>query len=330
MTTRANSPALVAVAILASVALGILISPTVATAQPRRILEDRGPIQDLDLYWGNASPDRAPTSPFTFISEDLGGTNPKAVLRDAKGVLWAAKWDEEVPSEVAASRLAWALGLKVEEAYYVADGQVVFPSGKPSFRRLGSFIDKSGRFRSAARFERRGPDLVNKGAWPLDERPPVADGGYAILLLMNVVLANWDARNANTKILSVSDESGTTDWYMIGDYGASFGRMGGLGSRSKYKLSDYLKNPPVVTSVDGRTARLGYSGFNSSAHASVPLDGIRLFAERASGLSLKQVEDAFRAAHSSDVERHAFAQATYQRIQDIVRRGGRVPSVAVP
>jgi hypothetical protein len=330
MATRVNSPALFAVAILALVALGILTSPTVATAQPRRILEDRGPIQDLDLYWGNASPDRAPTSPFTFISEDRGGTNPKALLRDANGVLWAAKWDEEVHAEVAATRLAWALGLKVEETYYVGDGQIVFPSGRPSFRRLGSSIDKSGRFRSAARFERRGPDLVNKGAWALDERPPVADSGYAILLLMNVVLANWDARNANTKILAVRDERGTTDWYMIGDYGASFGKMGGLVSRSKYKLSDYLKNPPVVTSVDGRTAHLGYSGFNSSAHASVPLDGIRLFAERASGLSLKQVEDAFRAAHASDAELHAFAQATYQRIQDIVRRGGLVPSVAVP
>jgi len=330
MTTRADSPALVALAILASVALGILTAPTLATAQPRRILEDRGPIQDLDLYWGNASPDRAPISPFTFISEDLGGTNPKAILQDAKGVLWAAKWSEEVHAEVAASRLAWALGLKVDEAYYVEDGHIVFPSGRPSFRRLGSYIDKIGRFRSAARFERRGPDLVNKGAWALDERPPVADGGYAILLLMNVVLANWDARNANTKILSVSDESGTTDWFMIGDYGASFGKMGGPFSRSKYKLSDYLKNPPVVSSVDGRTAHLGYSGFNSRAHASVPLDGIRLFAERASGLSLKQVEDAFRAAHASDAELHAFAQATYQRIQEIVRTGGLVPSVAVP
>jgi hypothetical protein len=329
MPTRPNSPALVALAILASAAVGILTSPTVATAQPRRILEDRGPIQDLDLYWGNASPDRAPISPFTFISEDVGGTNPKATLQDATGVLWAAKWDEEVHAEVAATRLAWALGLKVEETYYVGDGQIVFPKGKPSFRRLGSFIDKSGRFRSAARFERRGADVVDKGTWTLDERPPVADGGYAVLLLMNVVLANWDARDANTKILSVRDESGTTDWYIIGDYGASFGKMGGLFSRSKYKLSDYLKNPPVISSVDGRTAHLGYSGFNSSAHAAVPLDGIRLFAERASGLSLKQVEDAFRGAHASEAELRGFAPATYQRIQEIVRRGGPAPSAAV-
>jgi hypothetical protein len=318
MATRANNPALVAMVTSVSLAFGILASPGVATAQSRRILQDRAPIQSLDLYWGNASPERAPVGPFTFVSEDLGGTNPKATLRDANGVLWGAKWDEEVKSEVAATRLAWAMGLNVEETYYVADGLIVFPSGKRNFHRLGSFIDKNGRFRSAARFERRNPDLVNKGTWPLGETPLMADRGYSILVLMDVVLANWDARDANTKILSVKDESGTTDWYMIGDYGACFGKMGGLFDRSKYKLKDYLRNGPVITSVHGKTVHLGYSGFNSSAHASVPLEAVRQFAERAAGLSLKQVEDAFRAANATDDELHGFAQATYQRIHEVV------------
>jgi len=328
MAIRAISPALVAVAIRASVALAILSSPALTTAQPRRMLEDRGPIQNLDLYWGNASPDRAPISPFTFLSEDVDGTNPKAILQDANGVLWNAKWDEEVPAEIAATRLAWALGLRVEETYYVEDGQIVFPHGKPHFRRLGSFIDKTGRFRSAARFERRGPEVVNKGPWRLDGGPVVADGGYSILILMNVVMANWDARDSNNKILSIADERGTTDWYIVGDYGACFGKMGGAFSRSKYKLGDFLQNRPVITSIRGQTAYLEYSGSNSAAHASVPLEGVRLFAKRASGLSLKQVEDAFRAAHASDAELQGFAQATYQRIQEVVRAGSPVGSLA--
>jgi hypothetical protein len=293
------------------------------------MLADRGPIQNLDLYWGNTSPSRAPISPFTFMSEDLSGTNPKADLRDANGVLWSAKWDEEVRAEVAATRLAWAMGLQVEETYYVEDGQIVFPKRKPSFHRLGPFIDKTGRFRSAARFERRSSDLVSKGTWALGRAPMVTDGGYAILLLMNVVLANWDSKDSNTKILSVTDQRGTTDWYIIGDYGASFGKMGGTFAHSKYKLGDYLQNPPVIASVKRQTAYLEYSGSNASAYASVPLDGVRLFAKRASGLSLRQVEDAFRAAHASDAELHGFAQAAYQRIQEIVKAGGSVPSLAV-
>jgi hypothetical protein len=328
MATGVIRPSFVAHTILASVALGILSPPAIATAQARRILDDRGPIQKLDLYWGNTSPDRAPVSPFTFLSEDLAGTNPKAILRDANGVTWNAKWDEEVRAEIAATRLAWALGLRVEETYYVGDGQITFAHKRPSFHRLGPFIDKAGRFRSAARFERRGPDLVNKGSWALDRSPLVGDGGQSILVLMDVVMANWDAKDSNNKILSVTDERGTTDWYMVGDYGACFGKMGGTFSHSKYKLNDYQQNRPVITSVDGRSAHLGYSGSNASAHASVPLNGVRLFAQRASGLSLKQVEDAFRAAHASDAELHGFAQATYQRIQEVVRAGGPGPSHA--
>jgi hypothetical protein len=305
--------------ILGWVALEIFSGSGVAIAQTRRMLVDRGPIQNLDLYWGSASPSRAPVSPFTFMSEDLGGTNPKAILRDANGVLWGAKWDEEVHAEVAATRLAWAMGLQVEETYYVEDGQIIFPKKRPSFHRVGPFIDKTGRFRSGARFERRGADVVSKGSWDLGRDPGTGDGGYSILILMNVVLANWDAKDSNTKIISVADKSGPTDWYMMGDYGASFGKMGGLFSHSVYKLRDYLQNKPVVTSVDGRTAHLGFSGANSSAHAAVSLEAVRWFAQRASGLRLKQVEDAFRGAGATDADVHGFAQATYERFQEVVR-----------
>jgi hypothetical protein len=83
---------------------------------------------------------------------------------------------------------------------------------------------------------------------------------------------------------------------MIGDYGACFGKMGGTFGHSKYQLKGYAQNPPVITSVNGRMVALGYKGSNASYHESVPLEGARLFADRAAGLSLKQVEDAFRAA----------------------------------
>jgi hypothetical protein len=212
----------------------------------------------------------------------------------------------------------------------VEDGQIMFPKKRPTFHRLGPFIDKTGRFQSGARFERRDTDVVSKGSWDLDEDPRPADGGYPILILMNVVLANWDSSDANTKIVSVTHASGPTDWYMMGDYGASFGKMGGHFSHSKYKLQDYLRNKPVITSADNRTAHLAYSGFNEAGHASVPIEAVRWFAQRASGLSLKQVEDAFRAAGASDADVHGFAQATYQRIQEVVRAAGRDGVEAVP
>jgi hypothetical protein len=324
MTQKKRSTLFALLAFTAFVAAAILTSPGIAWAQPRKIWEDRGPIQNLDLYWGNASPDRAPVGPFTFVKEDLGGTNPKAIVRDARGVRWGVKWDKEVQAEVAATRLAWAMGLGVEETYYVETGTIVFPGSRPTFQRIGSFIDKTGRFRSAARFERRGPELVKKGVWPFGQNPLMSQGGYSVLVLMDVVMANWDAKNANNKILSVKDSAGTTEWYMIGDYGACFGKMGGTFAHSKYVLKDFEKNPPVIASVSGQTAYLGYKGSNASSHASVPLEGVRFFANKAAGLSLNQVEDAFRAAHANEADLHGFAQAVYRRIQEIVARAASV------
>jgi len=244
---------------ITAVAIGGVLCPAAAGAQAR-IWEDRGPIGELDLYWGNASPERVPTGPFTFVREDASATNPKAIVRDARGVVWGVKWDDEVQSEVAATRLAWAMGLEVEETYYVETGQIVFPGSRPAFHRIGSFVDGAGRFQSPARFERRDSEVVSKGRWEFARNPLARDGGYAVLVLMNVVMAKWDAKDDNNKIVSITDATGTRDWYLVGDYGACFGKMGGEFSHSKYRLKDFAKNPPVVTGVSGETGAPGVQG----------------------------------------------------------------------
>ena len=138
------------------------------------------------------------------------------------------------------------------------------------------------------------------------------------MVLMNVVMANWDAKDDNNKIVSITDATGTRDTYLIGDYGACFGKMGGEFSHSKYRLKDFAKNPPVVTGVSGETVHLGFKGKNAEFHESVPLEGARLFADRASQLSLKQVDDAFRAANANNADRQGFARMVYDRFQQVV------------
>ena len=303
--------------LITAVAIGGVLYPSAARAQAR-IWEDRGPIGQLDLYWGNASPERVPIGPFTFVKEDASATNPKAIVRDARGVVWGVKWDEEVQSEVAATRLAWAMGLEVEETYYVETGRIVFPASRPALQRIASFVDAAGRFKSPARFERRDPEVVTKGRWAFASNPLARDGGYAVMVLMNVVMANWDAKDDNNKIVSITDATGTRDTYLIGDYGACFGKMGGEFSHSKYRLKDFAKNPPVVTGVSGETVHLGFKGKNAEFHESVPLEGARLFADRASQLSLKQVDDAFRAANANTADREGFARMVYDRFQQVV------------
>ena len=49
----------------------------------------------------------------------------------------------------------------------------------------------------------------------------MGEDGYSVLILMNVIMANWDMKNANTRIMTVPEPTGPTDWYIVGDYGAS-------------------------------------------------------------------------------------------------------------
>jgi hypothetical protein len=334
MVISPKRPSFLAVIGVSSLVLtGILTFPAAATAaqgheeqglgvvsNAARIWEDRGPIEQLDLYWAGGSAERAPAGPFTFVNEDLGGTNPKANVRDVKGVLWGVKWDEEVHSEVAASRLAWAMGLRVDETYYVEKGTIVFTGGpRPTFQRIGSFIDKQGNFQSA-RFKRWMPDQKIKSDWSFAQNPMRSEAGYSVLVLMNVIMANWDTKDSNNKLLSVPETTGTRDWYIVGDYGACFGKMGGHTSHSKYVLGDFAANPPVVKSVSGDTMYLEFKGSNAAAHASVPLEGARFFASRAAHLTLAQVEDAFRAAHANEQDLHGFAEAVYGRIRNVVTK----------
>src|ERR1700719_2951959 len=45
-------------------------------------------IASRDLFYGPGGEKHQPHGPFTFIREDLDGTNPKFVVRDADDVKW--------------------------------------------------------------------------------------------------------------------------------------------------------------------------------------------------------------------------------------------------
>src|ERR1700680_1254343 len=45
-------------------------------------------IASRDLFYGPGGEKHQPHGPFTFVKEDLNGTNPKFDVRDADGVKW--------------------------------------------------------------------------------------------------------------------------------------------------------------------------------------------------------------------------------------------------
>ncbi len=93
---------------------------------------------------------KAPKPPFTFVSEDKGGTAPKVNVRDSSGAQWIVKFGEEVKAENFASRIVWAAGYFADANYFVPSGKI---EGVGELGRAKDFI-RDGNF-TDARFELR-------------------------------------------------------------------------------------------------------------------------------------------------------------------------------
>src|SRR5688572_7813386 len=137
--------------------------------------QDPGRIAAKDLFWGSGGPDGAPRPPFDFLKEDGSGTKPKVHVRDARGTEWNVKFrindpqGDEVPAEVAATRIAWALGFVSEECYYVAGGHI---RHMPATERKSPYLNADGSFLGGARFEKR-PSSIDRSEmeWSFENNP---------------------------------------------------------------------------------------------------------------------------------------------------------------
>ncbi|HVG19391.1 MAG TPA: hypothetical protein VNI02_10075, partial [Blastocatellia bacterium] len=95
----------------------------------KSLWRDPGEVERLDFRNGPGGPEGAPAPPFRFMEEHSTGSNPCLSLKDAKGRTWRVKWGDEVRSETFATRLVWAAGFHVEQAYFVAEGHIEGATG---------------------------------------------------------------------------------------------------------------------------------------------------------------------------------------------------------
>ena len=289
--------------------------PTSGTVDPPAVLwRNPGSIASRDLYWGPGSAERAPQGPFTFVEEDSGGTQPKVIVTDARGVTWEAKFGPETKAEVAANRFVWALGFIAEEMYFVPTGVV---QGAKASGRVKGYLAPEGNFANA-RFRRRNPEMVRTDdEWTLRENPFVGQKELSGLMILMTAVANWDIGGTrNTRVLRVTAPDGSIErQYAITDLGASFGRMGGglANNRSKWNLDDY-QDEGFVEKVSDGVLHLDYDGHEPGVDR-VPLDHARWFAPLLAQLTPEQVRRAFEAAGASSQEIEGFSTAFLKRIE---------------
>jgi hypothetical protein len=286
---------------------------------------DPADIASRNLYYGPGGKEHEPHPPFTFVKEDLEGTNPKFVVKDRDGVKWKVKLGLEARSETAATRLVWAAGFFATEDYYLRDLPV---SGMPvKLHRGWKFVDPDGTVHNV-RLKREPEGRKKIGIWSWDDSPFTGTRECNGLRTLMAVINNWDLKDVNNAIY----RRGPEEIYMVSDLGASFGTPGrswprerakdNLDEFSRAKFVRRLTRDSVDFQAPARPQweyavnpkeyfsrfRLEHIGKN------IPRADAKWLGDIMSRLSIEQIRDAFRASGYSPDEVEGFSKLIEDRI----------------
>ena len=280
-------------------------------------------IKTRNLLYGPGGQAGQPRAPFTFVEEDRGGTNPKFVVKDARGVLWKVKLAEEAKPETAATRLLWAVGYFSDITYYLPRLRV---ARLPKLSRGEKYVSPDGTIHGA-RFERSFKKLDD---WSWFDNPFVGSREFDGLRVMMALMNKWDLKQQNNGIYSVGDRELR---YVVSDIGDTFGKTGGDWTRSKGNLEDYVgsrfidkvtrtevdlvlnSRPPALyaVAVPYYVKRVKMEKVSED----IPRSHARWIGQWLAQLSDSQIRDAFRAAGYTPGEVSAYSRKVRERISQL-------------
>jgi len=288
-------------------------------------------IGSRNLFYGPGGKEhQPPPGTFTFVKEDLDGTNPKFVVRDQNGTKWKVKLGEEARPETVASRLVWAAGYFADEDYFVEDLRV---QQMPAHLHRGQkLVDPDGSVH-AVRLKRELKDEEKGGSWKWRKDPFTGTPELNGLRIMMALINNWDLKDENNKIYrEESNSDGPERIYVISDLGSSFGTSGPdwPHSKSKGNLESYARSKFIrrVTDDDVDFQEPGRPSYHYLLNLpeyfrrrelrwigrQIPRSDARRIGELLAQLSPDQIRDAFRAAGYSPEEVAGFTAVVEDRV----------------
>jgi hypothetical protein len=294
---------------------------------------DPGDIASRDLRYGPGSAELAPVAPFTFVMEETTQTSPKFRVRDARGVTWTVKLGVEAQAETVATRLVWAMGYFAEESYYFDRVEV---KNLPRLSRGQEFVEAGSMVRGA-RFEPKRTEAVRGAIWDWLNNPFVGKREFDGLKVLMVLLANYDTRLENNRIIyQKNPESGQMEArYVVTDIGATLGHVGGLGGTRVKNNLEHFNMTKFIVGVQNGLVEFDYSttpkgagkfasifspGYGKSqankekAMRRIPVENARWIGQQLSRLSDDQLRDAFRAAGYDNATMEGFIRTLRERI----------------
>jgi len=261
-------------------------------------------LESRNLILGAGGEEMKPdVSTLTFIEQKTGGWSTKYRVKDAKGNEWIAKIGKEAQTDTAANRLLWALGYETEIAYLIPHAKI---EGKGEFDNV--------------RLEARPASVKRAGNWMWENNPFMTAPEFRGLKILMVMLNNWDMKDDNNEILAPRGESNNDAElrYIISDLGATFGKTGGIISRSRNKPSDYVK-AEFIKKVNGDVIEFHYSGKNQKLFQGITVADARWLSNLMKRLTDDQIKDAFRSANYSAEEVDLLAGELRERINALAK-----------
>jgi hypothetical protein len=295
--------------VLALLALSCLPSkkPRVDGSPPpalEELVEAHPDIAERDLFHGVGGPELVPRTDveYRFLEKDESGVNTNYEVEDPMGRKWDAKFGTEVNSEVVASRLHWAIGFHQPPLYYVREWRIA------SGPHAGVQVE--------ARFRYESPDWKKDGEWPWQDNAFSGTREMRGLIVLNILINNWDLKTSNNKRYLRSQET-PHRVFVVKDLGQSFGtsRRGFIGSNSS--VADFLKEEFIQGTAGDRVQFVYQPAFwNMGVMHGITREDVLWTCRRLAQLSDRQWRDAFRAGGYSEVESSAFISHMQRKIRD--------------
>jgi hypothetical protein len=237
-----------------------------------------------NLYLGPGGESMKPDlSKLTFIEEKASAASAKFRVRDGSGREWVVKVSPDAKSEVAASRLVWAVGYFTDVSYFVESAQI---EGK-------GVVENS-------RFEARPKGFKRLEEWLWDENPFVGSNELQGLKVLLAMLDNWNLKNENNKIIFVrEDEGGTSELrYIVSDFDLQLDKSGDSPS-IWHSRSGTRINVRFIERVKNNLVEFGYAGKHKERMTQVTIQQAKWIGRLLARLSDQQLRDALRAGNYS-------------------------------
>lgn len=255
--------------------------------------------RDLLHGVGGAAGAPRPGETFRFDSKESRGHSTGYYVFGADGRKWKVKVGDEAQSEVAASRLLWAIGYRQPVLYYVERWTMTGGPADPA---------EPGRFRLVS-------DHDSGDDWAFDRNPFVGTRPLKGLIVVNLLLNNWDLAASNNRVYDVDGET----WYVVQDLGGALGKTWWpIGTRND--IDDFESQDFVRGVKDGRVI-FDYHGRHKKLLEEITPDDVVWTAKLLARLSDRQLHDAFRGAGYPDGLRERYVR----KIKDKIRQALAVP-----